>query len=49
VANISLDEALRDAVKGAGAPEFWLNDMKVVAQKRAMQQMQAEQDQAAAQ
>ena len=49
VANINLDEALRNAVKGTGAPEFWLNDPKQVAQQRAQQQMQAAQEQAAAQ
>jgi len=40
-ANVNLDEALRTAVKGTGAPEFWLNDPKQVAQQRAAQQAQA--------
>jgi hypothetical protein len=44
-ANVNLDEALRTAVKGTGAPEFWLNDPKQVAQQRAQQQAQAAQEQ----
>lgn len=41
VLNINLDEALRNAVKGTGAPEFWLNDPKAVQQQKAMRQMAA--------
>ncbi len=47
VANVNLDEALRTAVKGTGAPEFWLNDPKQVAQQRAQQQAQAAMEQGA--
>ena len=43
--NVSFDEALRDAVKGAGAPEDWLDDPDNVMKKRQMiaQQQQAQQ------
>ena len=47
-ANVNLDEALRDAIKGTGASEFWLNDPKQVAQQRAQQQAQAAAEQGAA-
>ena len=40
-ANLNFDIALREAIKGAGAPEFWLNDPKMVAQQRAQQQAAA--------
>lgn len=43
-ANINFDAALRDAIQGAGTPEFWLNDPKQVAQQRVMQQAAAEQE-----
>lgn len=39
-ANVNFDAALRDAIQGAGTPEFWLNDPKQVQQQRMMQQAQ---------
>ena len=48
-ANVNFDEALRDAISGAGAPTFWLNDPEQVQQQRMQQQAQAMAQQAATQ
>jgi hypothetical protein len=39
-ANLNFDAALREAIAGTGAPSYWLNDPKVVAENRAAQQAQ---------